>query len=442
MKQLLALVLLVVASLGLHAGGAFVVPIQTEIDQSAFHHFKQGIAQARQADANILIINLNTYGGALDAADSIRTALLRLELPTVAFVDVNAASAGALIALACDSVYMAPAASMGSATVVNGAGEPMPQKYQSYMATIMRATAEHHGRTTVGDSLQWRRDPAIAASMVNPDLSVSMTARQALDCGYADGIAPDIDAVLADLGRAAEPVTYYQSSLTDDILGFLSNAVTRAILVALILGGIYMEMHTPGLGVAAAVSLVATALFFLPMLVAGSMPSWVLLCFIAGVVLIALELFVVPGFGVTGITGIIAIAVSLTGAMVNTDSVTGFDLASIGRSVMLVIIGCIIAACIVLWLTSRHGPLCVRRHTELMTELTVADGFVGVDMSMQRFVGQTAMTVTDMRPAGKIEIGHQIYDAVSIGEFINARHKVRILRYENAQLYVAPAEND
>ena len=155
----------------------FVIPVHTEIDNSAFHHFRQGLRQAKEADASMLLVHLNTYGGAIDAADSIRTAIMRCELPTVAFVDVNAASAGALIALACDSVYMAPGASMGSATVVNGSGEPMPEKYQSYMSTIMRATAEHHGKRADGDSMVWRRSPEIAASMVNPDMSVSLTTR-------------------------------------------------------------------------------------------------------------------------------------------------------------------------------------------------------------------------------------------------------------------------
>ena len=282
---------LAILAVGVSAQRVFVIPIETEIDQSAFHHFRQGEREALESGANLLLVKLNTYGGALDAADSIRTALLRCPLPTLAYVDVNAASAGALIALACDSVYMAPAASMGSATVVNGAGEPMPEKYQSYMSTIMRATAEHHGRKSVGDSLVWRRDPAIAASMVNPDVSVSLTASQAVECGYADGIAPNLGAVLADIDMAGAEVSYYQSTLTDDIMGFLANAAVRAILVMLILGGIYMEMHTPGLGFAAAVSAVATVLYFLPMFVTGSMPAWVLLCFIVGVALIALEIF-------------------------------------------------------------------------------------------------------------------------------------------------------
>lgn len=415
----------------------FVIPVETEIDLSAFHHFKQGERKALEAGADLLLVRLNTYGGALDAADSIRTALLRCPLPTVAYVDVNAASAGALIALACDSVYMSPAASMGSATVVNGAGEPMPEKYQSYMSTIMRATAEHHGRKTVGDSTVWRRDPAIAASMVNPEVSVSLTASQAVDCGYADGIAPNLEAVLADLDMAGAGVSYYESTLTDDIMGFLANAAVRAILVMLILGGIYMEMHTPGLGFAAAVAAVATVLYFLPMFVGGNMPAWVLLCFIAGVVLIALEIFVVPGFGITGTAGIIAIVAALVGGMLSNDAVTGFDFASLCRSLVIVGIGCLLAVGAVVYLTSSHGPKLLRKHTELMTELTVADGFVGVDMSPARYVGQMATTVTDMRPAGKIEIGSTVFDAVSTGPFIAAHKQVKVTKYENAQLYVS-----
>lgn len=415
----------------------FVIPVETEIDLSAFHHFKQGERKALESGADLLLVKLNTYGGALDAADSIRTALLRCPLPTVAYVDVNAASAGALIALACDSVYMSPAASMGSATVVNGAGEPMPEKYQSYMSTIMRATAEHHGRKTVGDSTVWRRDPAIAASMVNPEVSVSLTASQAVDCGYADGIAPNLEAVLADLGMAGAEVSYYESTLTDDIMGFLANAAVRAILVMLILGGIYMEMHTPGLGFAAAVAAVATVLYFLPMFVGGNMPAWVLLCFIAGVVLIALEIFVVPGFGITGTAGIIAIVAALVGGMLSNDAVTGFDFASLCRSLVIVGIGSLLAVGAVVYLTSSHGPKLLRKHTELMTELTVADGFVGVDMSPARYVGQMATTVTDMRPAGKIEIGSTVFDAVSTGPFIAAHKQVKVTKYENAQLYVS-----
>lgn len=434
--RLLILLAAMISALWGNAQNVYVVPIETEIDLNAFHHFRQALKDADSHDADLLIVKLNTFGGALDAADSIRTAIMRCEKPTVAFVDVNAASAGALIALACDSVFMAPGASMGSATVVNGQGEPMPQKYQSYMSTIMRSTAEHHGRKMQGDSLVWRRSPELAAEMVNPDISVSFTARQAVENGFADGIAADIPDVLKALDMPDATVEYYHSTFADDLLGFLSGAGVRAILVMLILGGIYMEMHTPGLGFAAAVAAVATVLYFLPMFVAGSMPGWVLLVFIAGVVLIFLELFVVPGFGITGISGILCIAAALVGSMMSSDAVTGFDFTALTRSLCVLFTGALLATGLILYLTSRHGPKCFRRHAELMTELTVGDGFVGVDMSPARHIGQYATTITDMRPAGKIEIGDEVFDAVSTGNYIAAKRRVKILRYENAQLYV------
>ncbi|MDE6041495.1 MAG: nodulation protein NfeD, partial [Muribaculaceae bacterium] len=308
MKQYILLVLsLLLTTISAVAEKVYIMPVDSEIDLSMFHHFRKACTEAEEWHADMFMVKLNTYGGAVDAADSIRTALLRLNIPTVAFVDQNAASAGALIALACDSVYMAPGSSMGSATVVNGAGEPMPQKYQSYMSTIMRSTAEHHGKILDGDSLVWRRNPMLAQEMVNPDVSISFTPSQAVEAGFADGIASNVPEVLSKLDITNPEIRTYDSSLADSLLGFLSSAAVRAVLVMLILGGIYMEMHTPGLGFAAAVAVVAAALYFLPMLVIGSLPGWVIICFIAGVVLIALEVFVIPGFGICGIAGICAI---------------------------------------------------------------------------------------------------------------------------------------
>lgn len=421
----------------------YVVPIEREIDVAAFRQLNHALRNANENGSDMVILKLNTYGGAVDAADSMRTALLRSPLPTVAFVDHNAASAGALIALACDSVFMAPGSSMGAATVVNGAGEPLPEKYQSYMKSMMRATAEHHGKYYAGaDSGQWRRNPDIAAAMVAPDSSISFTPSAAIAVGYADGVAENIPTVLEALNCTNAEISTYESSLTDDILGFLSSAGVRAFLIMFIIGGIYMEMHTPGLGFAAAVASVATILYFLPMIADASLPSWVIILFVIGVVLIALEVFVIPGFGVTGITGIIGIIVSLIGASMSSDSITGFDMAGLGNSLITVGIGSALALGVVLWLTSTHGPKIIRRHSELMTELNNSDGFIGVDMGPAQYVGKEGITLTDMRPAGKISIGNNTFDAVSSGAFIPAGQEVSIIKYENAQLYVASKDNN
>ncbi len=441
MKKILLLLSLVILSAAyLHAEfqqrPVYVIPVDTEIDNSAFHHFRTALNDAREKNASLILLHLNTYGGALDAADSIRTAIMKLDMPTVAFVDVNAASAGALIALACDSVYMAPGASMGSATVVNSQGDPMPEKYQSFMSTMMRATAEHHGKKMEGDSLIWRRDPATAASMVNPEVSVSLTGAKAVACGYADGIAANIDDVLAYLNMAGTPVCYYRSTLTDDIVGFLANAGVRAMLVMLILAGIYMEMHTPGLGFAAAVASVAAFLYFLPIFITGTVPAWVILCLICGIILIALEIFVIPGFGFCGVSGIIAIVAACVGAATANDTVTGFDLSAIGQALTVVGIGSVLAIILIWYLTSSKGPGFIRRHSELMTELKSSEGFIGVDMTPSKYVGLTGRSVTVLRPAGKAEINGEILDAVSTGEFIQPGRLIKVVKYENAQIYV------
>lgn len=440
-RQLLC-ALLALTAVFAAAAQVYVVPVETEINAAAARHVSRAVNNAVKNKADIIVLRLNTFGGAVDAADSIRSVLLHCPLPTAAFIDNNAASAGALIALACDTVYMSPAATMGATVVVDGAGTPMPPKYQSYMAAMMRATAEHHGRKLVGDSMVWRRNPAVAEAMVNPENPLTLTATAAVDSAYAEGIAADMNAMLADLGHADTPVACYSPDLSDSILGFLANGAVQAVLVMLILGGIYIEMHSPGLGVAAAVALVAAALYFLPSIITATLPAWVLVCLIAGIILIALELFVVPGFGVTGITGIIAIAAALVGVAAGTVSGGLLATNALLHALCVVGAGTVAAIALALYLTSSHGPKVFQRHTMLTTELSNDKGFIGVDMTPAQYVGRRAVTTTPLRPAGRINIDGTDYPAVSAGPFIAANEHVRILRYENAQLYVEPLHHE
>lgn len=416
----------------------FVLPLQDEVDTHMWLKTRRAVQQASEAGADLFVVHLNTYGGAVDAADSIRTALLRLKIPTVAYVDNNAASAGALIALACDSVYMAPGASMGASTVVDGTGEPMPEKYQSYMKSIMRSTAESHGKSLnpADSTWLWRRDPALAEAMVMPDKALSFTSSEAVKARMADGTAASLKEMVDKNFYPEYRTVEFHSTFTDSILGFLTSPVVRALLIALIVGGIWMEMHTPGMGFPSAVAVVAAALYFLPALITGTMPAWVIILFIAGLVLLALEIFVIPGFGVCGIAGIAAILCSIGGAMLYDGGLSPRYGEDILGAVTVTLAGVAIAVGAVWYLTSVHGPKWVRRHSELQTELRGSEGFVGVDMGLARFVGEEATAVTDMRPAGKIRIGENDYDAVSMSGFIDAGKALKVVKFENAQLYV------
>ncbi len=437
-------VLLAVLTARAEAPVVYVLPVHDEIDTEMWLRTRRACQEAREAGASLMVVHLNTYGGAVDAADSIRTALMRLPIPTVAFVDNNAASAGALIALACDSVYMAPGATMGASTVVNGQGEPMPEKYQSYMKSIMRATAQHHGKVKAeGDTaLRWRRDPSIAEQMVMPDRAISFTATEAIEAGYAEGRATSVENLLRDNFYPDYQEQRFESNMSEGVLGFLTNPAVRAILIMLIVGGIWLEMHSPGVGFPSAVALVAAAMYFLPMFITGTMAGWVVIVFIAGLILLALEIFVIPGFGVCGIAGIAAILASIVGAMLNSGGIAAPYSGDIAYAITVTLVGVVMAVGLVWYLTSKWGPKWFRRVSELQTAQFVSEGYIGVDTSVARFVGCEATAATDLRPAGKIRVeGHDgTLDAVSTGPYIDAGRKVSIVKFENAQLYVEPAD--
>lgn len=302
----------------------------------------------------------------------------------------------------------------------------------------MRSTAMSHGKYKIpGDSVEaWRRDPQIAASMVDPENAISLTPSEAVQCGYADGIASSIKEVLSELNYEDADIIWYEPSLTDAILGFLASAAVRAVLVMLILGGLYLEMRTSGMGMAGAVASVAVVLYFLPMIVTGTLAPWVIILFIIGIILLVLEIFVISGFGVTGVLGIFAVAASLIGAMLHTDSIGGVDWSGLSSAFTTVLAGIAMAVVLLIFLTSKYGPKWIRNASSLTTELKDKDGFVGVDMSPASLVGRHAYAATDLRPAGKVEIDGSRLDATSMGEFISAGTPVVVVKYEAAQIYV------
>ncbi|WP_304680684.1 nodulation protein NfeD [uncultured Duncaniella sp.] len=432
----------------------YMLRLDDEIGSSTWRYTREALDEAEKEGADMLLVHLNTYGGSVVHADSIRTALMRFPRPVVAFVDNNAASAGALIALACDSVYMCSGSSMGAATVVNGNdGSAMPDKYQSYMRAMMRATAESHGKIAESDSaLRWRRNPVIAEAMVDSRVEVdglidstrvlTFTPEEAIKWGYADGKAESVDEVLSALNYDNNyAVIEYHPTWMDHLIGFLTNPAVQAFLIMVIVGGIYMEMHSPGVGFPSAAAIIAACLYFLPIYITGIASSWIILLFVAGFILVVLEMFVVPGFGVTGISGIVCISLALIFGLIEnyTFSITYASSSSLWLSLGIFFAGLILAVVAIWYLTSSHGPKWVRRHTDLMTELRNSDGFIGVDMQPVRYVGHEGVAVTDMRPAGKVEINGETLDAVAVMGFIHAGTRVKVTKYENAQIYVKEA---
>ena len=221
----------------------YQVNIKENIGSNTWIYLKNGMHEANENGANAILLHMNTYGGAVLEADSMRTAILNSSIPVYVFVDNNAASAGALVSIACDSIFMRESASIGAATVVDGGtGEQAPDKYQSYMRATMRATAESHGKEVIvqnGDTIErGRRDPAIAEAMVDERVVIpgyvdstqvlTLTAAQAMELRYCDGIAESVhEVIVTHLGYSDYRLESYNPSFYDKIKGFLTNGVVQ-----------------------------------------------------------------------------------------------------------------------------------------------------------------------------------------------------------------------
>ncbi len=424
----------------------YQIDINTDIGSTSWRYLRSGLYQAQEHEADAVVLRLNTYGGAVLHADSMRTAILNYPTPVYAFVDNNAASAGALIALACDSIYMRSGASMGAATVVNETGEAMPDKYQSYMRATMRATAEAHGKDSTG---VWRRNPLIAEAMVDervivPNLCdsgkvLTFTANEAIAHRYCEGIVENVDELVAQkLGYNDYEVLVFEPSLFDKIVGFLTNPMLQSLLIMLIFGGIAMELKTPGIGLPAAMACTAAVLYFAPLYLTGLAAQWEILLFVAGIILFIFELFVIPGFGVAGITGIVLVFAALILALLSNINFN-FEFVpdvEVSRGILIVISGLILATLLLVWLFHKVGGKGPFKHLALQSTQEVEEGYVGVPTELKEFVGQEGIATTVLRPSGKIVIDGRSFDAVALRGFIGQGETVVVVKCENAQLYV------
>lgn len=436
----------------------YKINLKKEIGSTTWRYVRQGMAEAQARGAGCVVLHMNTYGGTVVHADSIRTLLLNAPLPVYAFIDNNAASAGALIAIACDSIYMRPGASIGAATVVNQTGDAAPDKYQSYMRAIIRSTAETHGQDTTvtpaGDTLlSWRRDPLIAEAMVDEQIEIphlseagkvlTLTAREAVQNGYCEAIVHHVGEIADRLGYTDYVIEEYRPRLFDEVAGFLTNPALQALLVMIIIGGIWFELQTPGVGFPLAAALIAALIYFTPLYIEGFAAGWEILLFILGVILLVLEFLVIPGFGVAGISGALLLLAALILALIgNID----FDFTPVApldasRSILTVLTGAILGFAALLLLARKIGTKGPFYQLALHQTQEPDEGFVGVPGELHSQVGREGITVTVLHPSGKVHIDGQDYDAIALySTFIEKGTPVRVVRTENAQLYVTPIQ--
>ncbi|MBQ9638096.1 MAG: S49 family peptidase [Bacteroidales bacterium] len=411
--------------------------IEEEIAPPATMRVTKALEEAERKRCDVVIVSLNTFGGRLDDADKIRTAFLRSSVPVWAYVDNNAASAGALIALACDSIYMRSGASIGAATVVNESGEVQPDKYQSYMRSLMRTTAEAKGRR-----------PDIAEAMVDPDVEVhsicdsgkvlTFTTTEALKYHFCEASVESLHELLSHAGVEKYDLVEQRYTFVEKVVGFLVSPGIKALLIMLIIAGIYFELQSPGVGFPLIMAVVAALLYFAPLYLEGLAAHWEILLFVVGVVLLVLELFVIPGFGVAGISGIILMVGGLTLSMVAN---IGFDFShvptlTIGTSLATVVVSITVALPLSIWLGKRLFESRFGQRIALVEEQKVSDGYTVVEQGLAQLVGQRGRAASVLRPSGKVAVGEALYDAVAQYGFVDEDEPVVVVGCEHNSLIV------
>ena len=288
-----------------------VLEIKSEIDPPMLRYVRLSLEHAEKIKADYVIVDMDTYGGVLTDAKEIVDLIMDFKKPIWVYINSDAASAGALISIACDSIYMSPGASIGAATVVEGTGgQAAPDKYQSYMRSIMRSTAEENGR-----------DPRIAEGMVDEKVIIdsikqagkviTFTTSEALKYGYCEAKVESIEEILKRNKIMNYDIEYFKLGAAEKIIAFFLNPFISGLLILVIIGGIYFELQTPGIGFPLFAAIIALVLYLVPYYLNGLAEYWEILALFVGLTLLVLELFVIPGFGVAGVMGIVMTVGSL-----------------------------------------------------------------------------------------------------------------------------------
>ena len=410
--------------------------IDDNIDPRTNRYSKLLLEEASKSEYDIVVIEMDTYGGAVNDADDIRTRILDFNKPIYVWINKDAASAGALISIACDSIYMSSGASIGAATVVTGDGTQAPDKYQSYMRSIMRSTAEAKGR-----------DPKIAEAMVDEDISVdsvsmegkviTFSTKEAIKYGFCDAELNSVDEILVRQGIENYDIVEFELGSAEGIISFFLNPIVSSILILLILGGLYFELQTPGIGFPIMASVTALILYLVPYYLNGVAENWEIVLFFVGIVLIAIEVFIIPGFGVFGVFGLFTSIGSLILIMLNNDFfdftfVLSKDLVSSSLSVLISVFSFLL---LVIFGGVKITDTKAFKKIALEETQESSKGFISKKYS-DELIGMKGKSFSVLRPSGKILINEKIYDASTNGEFIEKNKKIEVISNEGSSLKV------
>jgi len=473
---------------------AAIIPCTGLIDDALFYSIKRRTETALRGGANYLIYEMGTYGGLVDAADSIAKYLIQKVAPrghTAAYVATEAISAGALISVSCRDIIMQENTTIGDAAPITMGGKlegVEREKAESFMRAAFQRAAEANGYPPLllkamvtiqievyrvrnldmgqyeffeGESLP--KDPNTyevkrAEKIVGKDELLTLTAPRALEFGIARAVVKDRAGALAFLAQRdgvvfAEEPRVLETSWSEQMVSWVNSPGVMAVLVMLALLGVYVEFSTPGFGLAGIVAAICFAIIVGSKYLVG-MANWVeILLLFAGIVLLLIEIFVLPGFGIAGILGIIGILLGLFGMLIRNAPnelpwpETPTDWQSLSSGVLSLAIG-FTGFVVLAYLLSRYLPkLGFMRGLVLAPNAAMAGGEPRVsmtappqDLGSPLRPGATGTVIAKLRPAGKARFGAALVDVVATGEFLDIGTRVEIIAINGSRVVVKEAK--
>lgn len=401
------------------------VPVSGVIELGLAPFIERSIKDAERAGALAVILDMDTPGGRVDAAERIADAIADAEIPVYTYVNRRAFSAGALIALATNRIYMRPGSVIGAATPVDGSGTKASEKIVSAMRSEMRALAEARGL-----------DPTVAEAMVDESIEIAgvvaegklltLTTEEAIAVGYAEQV-DDLAALLEIVGASGAEVIETSVNWAERIVRLLSHPVISPFLLSLGFLGLLIEIKTPGLGLAGAAGLLSLSLFFGSHLIIGLAGMEELLIIGAGAVLVAVEIFVIPGFGLFGVLGGAGILGGLYMSLVGDATLTA-DLTTAGWILSTTVAIILVTG----WAILKRLPQSDRLFRSRIFLASSTDRDSGFESALPRpdLVGSEGVAITDLRPSGTGLFEDERLDVVSESEWIEEGTPIRVVSSE------------
>jgi len=413
-----------------------VMEIKDEIGPAMNRYVRLALENAAAIKADYVIVEMDSYGGAVSDAGEIVDHIMKFEKPIWVFINSDAASAGAYISIACDSIYMTKNATIGAATVVTGEGEKAPEKYQSYFRKTMRATAEAN-----------HRNPDIAEGMVDDRKSIpgikkegeiiTFTTSEALKHGYCEAQVTSVEEILQRNKVENYKLSTFKLGTSEKIIAFIINPFISGLLILIIIGGIYFEMQSPGIGFPLFAAITALVLYLVPYYLNGLAEYWEIITLLIGFLLILAEVFFIPGFGVAGVLGITLTLSSLVLIMLNNDYFN-FDLVPMGDIIIagFTAFGGICGGLFLLFMGGAKlaDTKAFKKYT--LSETQEKDKGFTANFVPEISSGQKGVAFTILRPSGRVIISDKIYDAFTRGEYIEKGEAIEVVETEGSTLKV------